>query len=145
METKIINVKELVNLNNIKVRFSEVDAMQIVWHGNYVKFLEDGREAFGKQYGLGYYDVYEKGYLTPIVKVDLDYKKQVRYGDELQIKTIFRNVDAAKICFDYEIRRMADNKVVTTAKTIQVFLNNEGELQITNPPFYIKWKEENGL
>lgn len=119
--------------------------MQIVWHGNYVKFLEDGREAFGKQYGLGYYDVYEKGYFTPIVKVDLDYKNQVRYGDELQVKTVFENVDAAKICFSYEISRVSDNVIVATGKTIQVFLNKEGELQIINPAFYSNWKKENGL
>ncbi len=138
-------MRELINLTNIKVRFSEVDAMQIVWHGNYVKFLEDGREAFGKQYGLGYYDVYEKGYFTPIVKVDLDYKNQVRYGDELQVKTVFENVDAAKICFSYEISRVSDNVIVATGKTIQVFLNKEGELQIINPAFYSNWKKENGL
>lgn len=138
-------MKELINVTDIKVRFSEVDAMQIVWHGNYVKFLEDGREAFGQQYGLGYFDVYEKGFLTPIVKVDVDYKHQVHYGDELEIKTIFKSVAAAKIYFEYEISRKSDNKVVAKAMSIQVFLNKEGELQITNPPFYQEWKKVNGL
>lgn len=138
-------MKKLINTTNIKVRFSEVDAMQIVWHGNYVKFLEDGREAFGQQYGLGYYDVYDKGYLTPIVKVDIDYKNQVHYGDELEIKTIFKSVDAAKIYFEYEIRRKTDQKIVAKAMSIQVFLNKEGELHITNPPFYTEWKKEQGL
>ncbi|MCU4173565.1 acyl-CoA thioesterase [Carboxylicivirga sp. N1Y90] len=138
-------MKKLINTTNIKVRFSEVDAMQIVWHGNYVKFLEDGREAFGQQYGLGYYDVYDKGYLTPIVKVDIDYKNQVHYGDELEVKTIFKSVDAAKIYFEYEISRKTDQKIVAKAMSIQVFLNKEGELQITNPPFYIEWKNEQGL
>lgn len=138
-------MKELVNITKIKVRFSEVDSMHIVWHGNYVKFLEDGREAFGKEFGLGYYDVYDKGYMIPIVKVDLDYKCQVRYGDELQVKTIFKNVDAAKICFEYEISRLSDQKIVAKAKTIQVFIDKEGELQITNPTFYIDWKKKNDL
>lgn len=119
--------------------------MQIVWHGNYVKFLEDGREAFGEQYGLGYYDVFDQGYLIPIVKVDLDYKQQVKYGDEIEIETVFKSVDAAKICFEYKLRRSSDNKVVAVAKTIQVFLNKEGELQLTNPAFYIDWKKKNGL
>lgn len=31
----------------IKVRFSDTDAMGVVWHGNYLRFFEDAREAFG--------------------------------------------------------------------------------------------------
>lgn len=119
--------------------------MHIVWHGNYVKFLEDGREAFGKEYGLGYYDVYGYGFMTPIVKVDLDYKRQVQYGDVVEIKTIFKSVDAAKIAFEYELRRLSDKAIVAKAKTVQVFLNREGELQITNPDFYVEWKQKYGV
>ena len=36
----------------IEIRFSEVDSMNIVWHGSYVLYLEDAREAFGKKYNL---------------------------------------------------------------------------------------------
>jgi len=41
----------------IEVRFSEVDSMNIVWHGAYSLYFEDAREAFGKKYGLGYLDI----------------------------------------------------------------------------------------
>lgn len=45
----------LVNKTSLRVRFSEVDSMQIVWHGEYVRYFEDGREAFGREFaGLGY-------------------------------------------------------------------------------------------
>lgn len=138
-------MKELINITQTKVRFSEVDSMQIVWHGNYVKFLEDGREAFGVEYGLGYYGVYDLGFLTPIVKVDLDYKRQVKYGDEVEIKTIFESVDAAKISFKYVLKRMSDGAIVAKARTVQVFLDKDGDLQITNPEFYKNWKVKNGL
>jgi len=139
------DTKKLITKTHVKVRFSEVDSMQIVWHGNYIKFLEDGRESFGKKYGLGYYDVYNNGYLVPIVKVDMDYKQQVKYGDELIVETIYKNVDAAKICFKYIIKRVADDKVVAKALTVQVFLDKDGELQLTNPQFYLDWKQKNGL
>ncbi len=138
-------MKQLVNETKVKVRFSEVDSMQIVWHGNYVKFMEDGREAFGVEYNLGYYDVYNNGYLVPIVNVNLDYKHQVKYGDELLVQTIYKNVEAAKICFDYIIRRVSDNVIVAKASSVQVFIDKEGELQITNPQFYLDWKHSNGL
>lgn len=41
----------LTDRTTIKVRSSEIDSMQIVWHGEYVRYFEDGREAFGKRYG----------------------------------------------------------------------------------------------
>ena len=41
----------------ITVRFSETDPLGIVWHGNYIKYFEDGREAFGRKYRISYLDV----------------------------------------------------------------------------------------
>ena len=46
----------------IDVRFSEVDSMNFVWHGAYALYFEDGREAFGAKYGLGYLDIFRAGY-----------------------------------------------------------------------------------
>ena len=57
----------LTDRTTIKVRFSEIDSMQIVWHGEYVRYFEDGREAFGKRYGLDYMSIYREGYVVPIV------------------------------------------------------------------------------
>ena len=42
--------KELTDITEIRVKFSEMDAMLRVWHGNYVKYFEDGRESFGRHY-----------------------------------------------------------------------------------------------
>ena len=59
-------VAALTNRTTFRVRFSEIDSMQIVWHGEYVRYFEDGREAFGKQYGLDYMSIYREGYMVPI-------------------------------------------------------------------------------
>ncbi len=42
----------------ILVRFNEADPLGIVWHGHYVRYFEDGREAFGNKYGLRYLDIF---------------------------------------------------------------------------------------
>ncbi len=137
--------KILIAVTESQVRFSEVDSMAVVWHGNYVKFLEDGREDFGRKFKLGYYDVYDHGYMTPIVKLDINYTKQTRYGDVLIIETKFVNTDAAKIIFDYVIKRKSDDSIVLKARSIQVFLNKNGDMEFTNPEFYIEWKKKHGL
>jgi acyl-CoA thioester hydrolase len=53
--------------HDIRVRFNETDPLGIVWHGYYITYFEDGREAFGRHHGISYLDILETGYTTPIV------------------------------------------------------------------------------
>lgn len=133
---------QLSHTCEVSVRFNEVDSLGIVWHGHYVKFFEDGREAFGRAFGLGYLDVYNSGFATPIVSLNLDYKKTVAYGDSVLIETTFINTPAAKIIFEYKIYRKSDMELVATGKTIQVFVTLDYQLYITVPEFLNHWKQK---
>jgi acyl-CoA thioester hydrolase len=136
-------VRQLQNTTKVPVRFSEVDALGIVWHGHYLKFFEDGREAFGRQYQLGYLDFYRNKFAVPLVKINVDFKQTVKYGDEVRIITTFIDSPAAKINFMYEIYRESDNSLVATGESIQVFMNLDHELHITVPSFFEEWKKNN--
>lgn len=132
----------LTNRTTLRVRFSEIDSMQIVWHGEYVRYFEDGREAFGKQYGLDYMSIYREGYMVPIVDLTCQFKQSLSFGEEAIIETRYIACDAAKIHFEYVIYRATDQSVVATGSTIQVFLNLNKELELVNPPFYTEWKKK---
>lgn len=140
---KNINSKTLSWETTVRVRFSEVDSMAITWHGSYVKFMEDAREAFGKQFKLGYLDVYEQGYMTPLVNLNIDYKKPLLYGDELSVKITFIDSPAAKIQFEYEMTNTKTGELVVTAETTQIFMNKERELELIIPDFFADWKKIN--
>jgi acyl-CoA thioester hydrolase len=135
----------MTDRKEIVVRFSEVDSMKIVWHGNYLKYFEDGRESFGLKYNLGYLDVYKHQIMIPIVKVNCDYKKPLEYGDTAVVETKFINSEAAKILFEYQIFRKADHELVATGSSMQVFLTPERDLLLTSPQFFIDWKKKWGL
>lgn len=128
--------------NEIVVRFSEVDMLTIVWHGNYVQYLEEGRFAFGLKYGLGYMDVYREGYTIPIVKLNIDYKSSLKFHDTLIVKVQYVPIEAAKIVFRYQILNKNSNQIVATAETVQVFVDCDGNLCITSPAFFSAWKEK---
>jgi len=136
---------KLVNRTTVKIRFSEVDSLRIVWHGHYIKYFEDGREAFGNQYSFGYLDLYQQKLLIPIVDISCSYKKHLAYGDEIIIETEFINAAAAKIIFEYKIFKKEDNSPVATGRSTQVFLSSDGELILTNPDFFVDWKMKHGL
>ncbi len=137
--------KKLTDKTEVTVRFNEVDSMQIVWHGNYVKFMEDGRESFGRKHGLGYLDVYRNETMTPIVKIEVDYKNKVEYGEKVIVETTYHNTETAKIELSYVIRRSSDNKIAATGRSVQVFVNLNHELLLYPPQFYLDWKKSVGL
>ncbi len=130
---------------NIKVRFSEVDSMNIVWHGSYPLYFEDAREAFGLKYGIDYLTIFGNGYYAPLVDIEFHYKRPIVYGMTIRIEIIYRPTDAAKIMFDYEIYNTANNELMATGRSVQVFLDKNYQLVWTNPPFYEKWKKEQNL
>ena len=136
---------ELIDRKEITVRFGEVDSMAIVWHGNYIKYFEDGRESFGAKFNLGYLDVYRYNIMIPIVKVSCDYKKPLVYGDTAIIETRFVNCEAAKIQFEYSVYRKSDLELMATGSSLQVFLAPEKELLLTAPEFFTGWKKKWGL
>ncbi|WP_370862191.1 acyl-CoA thioesterase [Parabacteroides faecis] len=133
----------LTNRTALRVRFSEVDSMDVVWHGEYVRYMEDGREAFGRQFGIGYLEIKEAGYVVPIVDLNIQYKQSLKYGESAIVETRYICTDAAKILFEYIIFRESDGEVVATGSSMQVFVNSEtGLLELNNPAFYKAWKEK---
>jgi acyl-CoA thioester hydrolase len=143
---KEIEQKNLVSNTNVRVRFKEVDSLGIVWHGHYVQFFEDGREAFGQEFGLEYLDVYHAGFVTPIVSIQCDYKRSLRYGDTVNITTKYIPTDAAKLKFQYRLTNAQTGEVVATGSSVQVFLERaSGDLSLTNPTFFEEWKAKHGI
>jgi acyl-CoA thioester hydrolase len=129
----------------VSVKFSEVDSLTIVWHGHYVRYFEDGREAFGLKYDMGYMDIYNHGSTSPIVKVICDYKKPLKYGDIAIVKAQYVDCDAAKLIFKFEIRRKSNLELIATGETIQVLVDQNGDLSLTIPDFVQEWKIRNHL
>ena len=130
----------------IPVRFSEIDPLYIVWHGHYLRYFEDAREAFGRKYGLGYLDVFNNGFTTPLVSVSCEYKKSLVYGDRALVEAIYVDSPAAKILFEYRVYNAATGDLVATGRSTQVFLTREKpELHMTMPDFFVEWKKRVGL
>ncbi|MDR2557203.1 MAG: acyl-CoA thioesterase [Bacteroidales bacterium] len=144
MKKNFDNEAALVCKTKVQVRFSDLDPMSVVWHGNYIKYFEDGRQAFGRQYkGLGYMDMYQNGYTAPLVELNIEYLKSLNYNDEVIIETRYIPCEAAKIIFEYHLYRASDNSLAARGRTVQAFINAEtGELQLNSPLFYSQWKQQ---
>ena len=137
--------RELVVEKELEIRFSEVDMMGVVWHGNYPLYLEDAREAFGAEFGLSYALFIKENVFVPIVKMDVDYKRPVRFGMRPVIRIEYVPTDAAKVIFDYKLYDKESGDVFLTARTVQVFMDRDYKLMWFSPDFYTQWKQQMGL
>ena len=133
--------KQLNASIEVKVRFSEVDSMSIVWHGSYALYFEEAREAFGEKYRLGYLDIFGQGYYVPLVDLKFSYKKPLIYGKKARIEIEYKESEAAKIVFEYMIFDCDNNSLIATGSSVQVFLDKQYQLVWANPPFYEEWKK----
>lgn len=137
----ISRVKILSSVLDVAVRFSETDAMGVVWHGNYLKFFEDAREKLAEEHGMSHLEIFRRGFFTPIVKTELTYKASIFYGETVRIKVLLERHDAAKIIFRYEVYNLSNNQLATVGMTQQVFMNaKDRTLELMKPDFYVEWE-----
>ena len=132
---------ELKSSKLLDIRFSEVDSMNVVWHGSYMLYFEDARELFGEQYDLTYMGYVRHGYYAPMVEMNIQWKKPIRYGMRPRIDIIYRPTVAAKVVFDYEIHDTADESLIATAHSVQVFMDLNYQLVLYSPKFYEEWQQ----
>ena len=125
----------------LDIRFSEVDSMNVVWHGSYMLYFEDARELFGEKFDLSYMGYVRHGYYAPMVEMNIQWKKPIRYGMRPRIDIIYRPTVAAKVVFDYEIHDTADESLLATAHSVQVFMDKDYQLVLYSPEFYVEWQK----
>ena len=126
----------------IQVRFSEVDSLKIVWHGSYIKYIEDGREAFGRHFGIKYLDVFNMGYTLPVVEMELMFRNIAKVDDILIVETTYIPDRGAKLKYRYCIYNEQNNELVLEATTTQLFMTVDGNLEVSKPDFVREWEKQ---
>jgi acyl-CoA thioester hydrolase len=130
----------LESSSTVRVRFQEVDALRVVWHGHYLAYFEEGRTALGREYGIDYPDLLRAGILAPLVHVEVDYFSPARMGEVLRIRSRLHPDDGAWLTFTYLISR-EDGTRLAAGKSVQAFTDPDGTLILTKPPFYREFLE----
>lgn len=141
METQDNTQQALCVSFEFQVPFYDLDGIQMVWHGNYVKYMEDAREKFGAKYGFEYLHIFNSGYTAPVVDMHIKYRNSARISDTLRMSITYIPTRAAKMVFRYVIERPSDNAIIIEAETTQLFVSRSGEFEPANPDFYAEWKE----
>lgn len=107
----------------------------IVWHGNYLQWMEEARVECLKSIGIDYSDLVNLGYELPVVEVNLRYHHSIKMGDRIMVKTRMNDVEGVRIHWDYEITPWRGNPVYATGRVTLVGVNREsGKIMRQLPP-----------
>ena len=117
----------------IDVQFFDLDPMQIVWHGNYVKYLEVARCALLDSIGYNYQQMQASGYSWPVIDMNLRYIGSATFGQRLRLRAeIVEYENRLKI--DYLISDAASGKRLNKASSTQVAVDlATGEMCFVSP------------
>jgi len=113
--------------------FFDIDPMEIVWHGNYVKYLEVARCTLLDQIHYNYYQMKDSGYAWPIVDLHLRYVQPVRFRQQVRVSAKIIEWEH-RLKIHYRIVDAASGRKLTTGHTVQVAVAiANGELQFETP------------
>ncbi|WP_078546906.1 acyl-CoA thioesterase [Litchfieldia alkalitelluris] len=92
-----------ISKKEIEVRYAETDQMGVVYHANYLVWMEIGRTALIKDLGFSYAGMEKDGIISPVIDIQVTYKKPLRYGEVATISTWIEKYDGIRSVYGYEI------------------------------------------
>ncbi|MDR3304333.1 MAG: acyl-CoA thioesterase [Treponema sp.] len=104
------------------VEFYDLDPMQVVWHGNYIKYFEKARCALLDRIHYGYTQMVESGYAFPVTKIDVKYVGPFKMGARIRAKaTLTEYENGLKIA--YELYNAESGALCTKGSSSQMAFN----------------------
>lgn len=117
----------------LKARYYETDQMGIIHHSNYIRWMEEARIDMLDQMGYPYRKFEEMGYLSPVLHAECEYKKSVKFGDEVKITVSLQEFGKLKFTLKYDIYNMSEGGVLSACgMTRHCFLNKDGRPVMMN-------------
>ena len=124
-----------------KINYYETDRMGITHHSNYVRFMEEARLEFLDSIGCDYRKMENENVISPVVSVDVKFRKSTTYQDTIIIKVCASAFTGIRLDLEYEMINQKDNSLVCKAVSQHCFVNENFKplnLRKARPDLYQK-------
>jgi acyl-CoA thioester hydrolase len=112
----------------LRVRYAETDRSGVVYHSNYLIWLEVGRVELCRDHGFNYRDMeIEADAFLPVTELSIKYRAPARYDDEVLIRTRVVRMRSRAITFEYQVIRESDGSLLVEGQTDHIVVNSEGK------------------
>jgi acyl-CoA thioester hydrolase len=107
----------------IRVRYAETDQMGVVYHANYLVWMEVGRVAYCKARGFEYKQMeLQDGVFLAVAEAHCRYASPARFDEEVVIRTWVAEVNPRMVRFAYEMLLAEGGRKLATGETKHIFL-----------------------
>jgi acyl-CoA thioester hydrolase len=111
------------NETRIRVRYAETDQMGVVYHANYLVWMEVGRVAYCKARGFEYKQMeLQDGVFLAVAEAHCRYASPARFDEEVVIRTWVAEVNPRMVRFAYEMLLAEGGRKLATGETKHIFL-----------------------
>ncbi len=128
------------HVTRLRVRYSEVDRQDAVYHACYFAWFDIGRTEFLRHLGIAYKDLEDQGFLLVVTRASIRYIKPARLDDEIRLVTRLTKRTRIRLFFEYEVYRENDGTLLTMGKTELACISRQGKA--TKLPGYVAEKLE---
>ena len=119
---------------DIDIPFQDIDAMEIVWHGNYPRYLEIARCALLDCIGYDYPCMRDSGYAWPVIDMRIKYIKPLHFKQHIRVHSEIKEYEN-RLKIDFLITDAASGEKLCKAYTIQVAVNiKTQDMCFVSPP-----------
>ena len=133
-EQELLSRERLSHEIEVTPAFYDIDVMEIVYHGHYVRYLELARSALLAQFDYDYPRMRDSGYGWPVVDMRLKYVRPATFGQKLKIRSTITEWEN-RLRIDYVISDAETGQKINTAYTIQVAVDMATrEMRFVCPP-----------
>ena len=140
MSSLKIGLTDPVHLCSYRVLYGDTDAGGVVYNANYLRYFEQGRSGFMREYISSYKALEDLGFILPVVESYLRYKAPARYDDLLVIKSSMQQISPISWRFNHHVLRASDDKLLVKGFTVHASVNRDGKLAKLPPEYLTKMK-----
>ena len=108
-----------------RVSYGETDAMQVVYHAEYIHYFERSRGEICRACGLPYSEIEKAGFMLPVREVQCRYRSPARYDDAILIHAVIAEIRRASIRFEYEIWDEERKTLLCTGMSLHAFTDRD--------------------
>lgn len=109
----------------LRVRYAETDQMGVVYHANYLIWMEIGRVEYVRSLGVNYKDLENQGYYLSVVGTNCRYLHPARYDQEIVVATRLLNTNPRVVEFGYQIRLAEEERLIAEGSSRHMWLSRD--------------------
>ncbi len=130
-----------ISEKEIEIRYAETDQMGVVYHANYIIWLEIGRTKLIEDIGFTYAGMEKDGYISPVMDISIQYKAALRYGQKAFVRTWVEEHGRLRTKYGYEIVH-EDGTIAATAISEHIVVRKESFRPISIQKVFPEWHQK---